>query len=86
MRCAKRCCSSCALTFRRRFQALFLAFQQFVKLFDQLQKTVVVLFLFNLRAQLVHAFSIVCSHRRESDDGSAAGGDKVNHVLAMSAA
>jgi hypothetical protein len=83
VRCGESCCGSRAITFRCRFQALFLPFQQFVKLFDQLQKTVVVLFLFNLRAQLVHAFSIVDSHRRGQMTAALRAVDKVNSVLAM---
>jgi hypothetical protein len=83
MRCGERCFRSRALAFRSRFQALFLAFQQFVKLFDQLQKTVVVLFLFNLRAQLVHAFSIIWSHLRRQMTVALNVVDKVNSVLAM---
>jgi hypothetical protein len=64
MRCGETCCGSCALSFRLLFQALFLPFQQVVEFFDQLKKAVVVPFLFDQCAQLVHAFSVIGFHRR----------------------
>jgi len=44
-------------------QPAFLPSEQFVEFFNQLQKAMVVSLLLNQRAQLVHAFAFVWSHR-----------------------
>jgi hypothetical protein len=41
---------------------MFLALQQLIEFLQQLQKPAMVLFLFNQRAQLVHAFAFLRSH------------------------
>jgi hypothetical protein len=46
------------------FQPVFLAFQQVIQFSNQLQEPAMIPFLFNHRAQLIHAFSFFWFHRR----------------------